>query len=316
MSSDVANDDTSIPTSDSAANPPETPPTRLRRSREHRLVAGVAGGIGERFDVNENLVRAIFMALTFLWGLGVAIYLVLWAVLGLTPADGDAAPRLEPTPRSTSHRLSIAILAALVVLAILAFSLARSGRLLAPGMAAAWIIFLVILAIIALKTQARRLTLRRFFAVTFLGGLSAIIVVVGAALGFLESTGVPLAGGNGNHLWQPTSLTEVARDYRAEFGVGTLDLSTVRFPTTGYRLSVSVAAGALRIVVPTNTVVDLTTNVGAGTVVDTPQVVGGVSTIPYSSLPAGMSLAKARRSPHVAIDARVGAGMIDLMRAP
>jgi phage shock protein PspC (stress-responsive transcriptional regulator) len=315
MSSDVANDDTSIPTSDSASNSPETPPTRLRRSREHRLVAGVAGGIAERFDVNENLVRAIFMALAFLWGLGVAIYLVLWVVLSSAPAD-DSAPRREATPRSTSHRLSIAILAALVVLAILAISLAHPLRLLAPGMALAWIIFLVVLAIIALKTRARRLTLRRFFAVAFLAGVSVIIVLVGAALGFLESTGVPLAGGNGDHLWQPTSLNQVTHDYRAEFGVGTLDLSAVSFPAAGYQLSVSVAAGALRIVVPTNTVVDLTTNVGAGTVVETPLVVGGVSTIPYSSLPAGMSLAQSRRSPHVAIDARVGAGMIDLMRAP
>jgi phage shock protein PspC (stress-responsive transcriptional regulator) len=279
------------------------------------LVAGVAGGIAERFDVNENLVRAIFMALTFLWGLGVAIYLVLWAVLGSAPAD-DAAPRREATPRSTSHRLSIAILAALVVVATLALSLARPLRLLAPGMAVAWIVFLVVLAIIALKTQARRLTLRRFFALMFLAGLSAVIVVVGAVMGFLESTGVPLAGGNGDHLWQPASLTQVVHNYRAEFGVGTLDLSAVRFPTAGYRISVSVAAGALRIVVPTNTVVDLTTNVGAGTVVDTPLVVGGTATVPYSSLAAGMSPAQAQRSAHVAIDARVGAGMIDLMRAP
>src|ERR1019366_2693482 len=139
---------------------------RLRRSREHRVVAGVAGGIAERFDVNENLVRAIFMALTFLWGLGVAIYLVLWAVLGSSSVDDAETPRREPTPRSTSRRLTVAILAALVVLVILAFSLTRPVRLLAPGMAVAWIVFLVGLSIVALKTQARRLTLRRFFAVT------------------------------------------------------------------------------------------------------------------------------------------------------
>jgi phage shock protein PspC (stress-responsive transcriptional regulator) len=288
---------------------------RLRRSREHHLVAGVAGGISERFDVNVNLVRALFMALAFLWGLGVAIYLVLWAALGATRAD-DVDQQRELTPRSTSMRLSVAILAAVVVLAILAFSLAHPLRLLAPWMAVAWIIFLVVLAIIALKTQARRLTLRRFFAVTFLAALSVIIVVVGAALGFLESTGVQLAGGNGDHLWQPISLARVSHVYRGEFGVGTLDLSAVRFPTTGYQIVVSVAAGALRIVVPANTVVDLTTNVGAGTVTSTALMLGGEATVPYSSLPVGMSLAGSVHSPHVAIDARVGAGIIDLMRAP
>lgn len=190
------------------------------------------------------------------------------------------------------RRVIVAILAALVVLVILAFSLTRPFGLLAPGMAVAWIVFLVGLSIVALKTQARRLTLRRFFAVTLLAGLSAIIVVVGAALGFLESTGVPLAGGNGDDRWQLTSLAQVIHHYRGEFGVGTLDLSAVRFPTTGYQISVSEAAGALRIVVPANAVVDLTTNVGAGTVSDAALVLEGVVTIPYSPLPTGVSVSE------------------------
>lgn len=313
MDTEVPNDDSSPPTS---AFVPTGDTPRLRRSRDHRVVAGVAGGIAERFDVNENLVRAIFMALTFLWGLGLAIYLVLWAVLGSSPPDEAETPRREPTPKSSSHRLTAAIIAALVVVLILAFSLAKPVRLLAPGVVVVWIIFLAGLSIVALKTQARRLTLRRFFAVIFLTGLSALIIVVGGALAFLESTGVSLAGGNGDHLWQPTSLARVAHVYRGEFGVGTLDLSAVRFPPTGFSLAVSIAAGALRIVVPANAVVDLTTNIGAGTVSANSLVVGGVAMLPYSSLPAGVNPVESVRSPHLAIDARVGAGVIDLMRAP
>lgn len=140
--------------------------------------------------------------------------------------------------------------------------------------------FLVVLVVVALKTRARRLMIRRFFAVTFLTGASIFIVTLGAALGFLESTGVPLEGGNGDHLWLPSSLAQVAHDYRGKFGVGTLDLSAVRFPSSGFRITVSIAAGALRIAVPANAVVDLTTNVGVGTVTRTAMVILGVTTAP------------------------------------
>ena len=284
----------------------------LHRSREHRVIAGVAGGIGERFDVNENLVRTIFVALTLFWGLGAALYLVLWVALRSSLSDGSPSTGRERTPESTSHRLSIAIGAALVVLAVL---VVRPVRVLGPGLAGAWLIFLVALSIIAVRTRARRLSIRRVAGVTFLCALSAVIILVGAVMGFLASTGVSLAGGNGDHLWQPNSLSQVSHVYRAEFGRGTLDLSGVNFPTSGFALVVSVAAGELRIVVPRHALVDLVTNVGVGTVTDSPGWVQGVATLPYSSLASGSTAAVASHTAQVSIDARVGVGVIDLMRA-
>lgn len=314
MSNDQSSDDTQDNTPDD--NSVDTPePRGLRRSRDRRVIAGVAGGIAERFDVNENLVRVIFVALTLFWGLGAALYLVLWVALRSSPQDESLSTQRERTPESTSHRLTIAIVAALVVLAILAVVVARPVRILGPGLAGAWIIFLVALSIIAIRTRARRLTLRRVAGVIFLAAVSAVIVLVGVAMGFLASTGVPLTGGNGDHLWQPASMSQVAHVYRAEFGRGTLDLSGVSFPASGFTLAVSVAAGELRIVVPRNAVVDLTTNVGAGEVIESPAWNRGVPTLPYSSVPNGLATAKGAQSPHLSIDARIGAGVIDLMRA-
>jgi phage shock protein PspC (stress-responsive transcriptional regulator) len=309
---DVPLDPTSAPSEPTTAN---VEPTRLRRSRERRVVAGVAGGIAERFDVNENLIRIIFVVLTFFWGLGVAIYLVLWVVL--RSADNGEVPTTLPTPTpvSTSRRLTIAVVAALVVLAGLAIAVAHPFRVLGPSLALAWIVFLVALAIIAVRTPARRLTLRRIAGIIFLVGASFLIIVVGAVIGFLDSTGVSLAGGNGDHVWQPTSLAQVAHGYNTLFGVGTLDVSAVDFPATGFLITASVAAGELRIVVPADAVVSLSTNVGAGVVVDTPVSIPGVSTVDFTPLPSAISSTQILRAPHLTIDARVGAGRIDLMRA-
>ncbi len=55
---------------------------RLYRSRRHKLIAGVCGGIAERLSVSPLVVRALFVLGSFLPVLpGVLVYLVLWIVL-------------------------------------------------------------------------------------------------------------------------------------------------------------------------------------------------------------------------------------------
>ncbi len=49
----------------------------FRRSTD-RVVAGVAGGVADRLGVQAGYVRAAFAAATFLWGLGIVVYVALW----------------------------------------------------------------------------------------------------------------------------------------------------------------------------------------------------------------------------------------------
>jgi phage shock protein C len=55
---------------------------KLMRS-EDRMVAGVAGGLGEYFEVDPTLVRILFVLLTLLGagGLGILTYIVLWIIM-------------------------------------------------------------------------------------------------------------------------------------------------------------------------------------------------------------------------------------------
>ena len=57
---------------------------RLSRSREHRLIAGVCGGIAEQLGWSPLLVRVVYVLLPFL---GVVAYVVLWILLPLAPAE-------------------------------------------------------------------------------------------------------------------------------------------------------------------------------------------------------------------------------------
>ncbi len=50
----------------------------LQRSDDHRVVAGVCGGLAERLGVDPTLVRLVFAILALAGGAGIALYAALW----------------------------------------------------------------------------------------------------------------------------------------------------------------------------------------------------------------------------------------------
>jgi signal transduction histidine kinase len=104
----------------------------LFRSPRHRLISGVAGGIGERLGIDPVLVRGLFALLAVGGGVGLIAYLVLWAAMPL-----DEGPQRMP---ETSDRKA---LAACMVVAGLLIMLHESGLWL--GDALAWSVALAAL---------------------------------------------------------------------------------------------------------------------------------------------------------------------------
>lgn len=62
---------------------------RLYRSRNDRMIAGVAGGLAVYLNIDPLFVRLGFLLLTFLNGVGILLYLTLWL---MTPIEDSAAP--------------------------------------------------------------------------------------------------------------------------------------------------------------------------------------------------------------------------------
>jgi phage shock protein C len=54
---------------------------QLTRSTTDRVIAGVAGGIAQRFGVSSTLVRLGWVVSVFFGGFGVLAYLILWIAL-------------------------------------------------------------------------------------------------------------------------------------------------------------------------------------------------------------------------------------------
>ncbi len=61
--------------------------SQLTRSRDNKMIGGVAAGIAKKYDVDLTIVRLVFVALALFTNiLGVAAYGVLWAIL---PEEGS-----------------------------------------------------------------------------------------------------------------------------------------------------------------------------------------------------------------------------------
>jgi signal transduction histidine kinase len=52
----------------------------LYRRRSDRIAAGVAGGVADTLRVHDTFVRAAFVSLSMIWGLGFFLYIIFWLV--------------------------------------------------------------------------------------------------------------------------------------------------------------------------------------------------------------------------------------------
>ena len=52
-------------------------PNKLYRSRRRRVIAGVCGGIGDKYAISPAIIRIIFIFSALFYGLGFLVYLIL-----------------------------------------------------------------------------------------------------------------------------------------------------------------------------------------------------------------------------------------------
>jgi phage shock protein C len=286
--------------------------TTLHRSSKKKIFGGVAGGIAERFDIDANIVRVVFVVLALLYGLGAAVYLAMWVLIPKSgPIEGVDVAVIEELSNSRKHWLRYAVALGVVVLVLLLLTAFHHRARVGGGLTVLWLIFLVALAVVSLRSPARRLTLRRFVALSFLGFLSFLILASGGFLLALQVIGVPLEGGSGARAWHPTSPAQVQRTYHGAFGRTTIDLSRVHYPPGTRFITATQGVGMLVVDLPGNVTLDLRTHVGIGIVQRAyyydPSAVSGTSST------AGSSTSNSR-STLLVLNLQVGVGQIQVLQ--
>jgi len=79
----------------------------LYRSRNKRVIGGVAAGLADYFNIDPILVRVIFIATTIIKGFGLLVYIVLWIIVPEDPKEQPhfkaAAKPPEPDKTGTAE---------------------------------------------------------------------------------------------------------------------------------------------------------------------------------------------------------------------
>ena len=87
--------------------------TRFWRSRTDRVVAGVAGGLGERLAIDSVVVRLAFVVLAAAGGTGLLLYVLLWAV---TADSVRASAPVRPDSVQKTVAAALVVLGSLLIL--------------------------------------------------------------------------------------------------------------------------------------------------------------------------------------------------------
>ncbi len=72
----------------------------LYRSSTHRVIGGVAGGIGEYLDVDPVLVRILFVVAFLAGGVGIVAYIIAWIIIPEQPREN--AMSMPPDPQQSN----------------------------------------------------------------------------------------------------------------------------------------------------------------------------------------------------------------------
>lgn len=92
--------------------------TTLYRSKTNRVIAGVAGGLGEYFNVDPIIIRILLIILAATGGTGIFVYIVLWLVLPEQKEDLKEVP-VHPKIESLKKRRDSTLAFILITLGVI-----------------------------------------------------------------------------------------------------------------------------------------------------------------------------------------------------
>jgi phage shock protein PspC (stress-responsive transcriptional regulator) len=268
---------------------------RLERSSSDRMISGVAGGLGRYFDLNPGVFRLGFVVLTLLGGAGILVYLT--AVL-VMPTEGEeqsiAAKALAERRDRPAPLIGLGL--AGIALAVL---LSRGD--LWPAAGTGWVLILIAGLVVLWASRGERRSRRILGVVATLVSLLSVALVTAIVAAFAWFD-VSLSDGVGDRTYQPAAAADVRPSYKLGVGNLRLDLSHVT-PATQRRVRASVGVGELKIIVARDAAVTVNAHAKVGDLYILHRHDDGKN----ASVQTG--------SGGLVLDAKVGAGRIDVVRA-
>ena len=269
----------------------------LLRSRDDRMLWGVAGGLADHLGFNATLVRVAFVVITLFGGAGLLAYLVL--AVALPEDDGTG----QPVDESVWARLGKVVLVCILVAIAL---------VLAAGIAAvsAWITAtghgtVVAVAVIALGFALVAAAFATDVRRRLTPPLVVLALVLGIPAGAVAAADIKFDNSVGQRTYTPTVAADIPADgYKLGTGQLVVDLRQLPWaPGQTIAASAHLGIGQMIVSVPSSVCVVGHTTAKAGDLV----VAGDVSNGVDPEVDQGTPTSKA---PRLALDADIQLGQL------
>ena len=276
----------------------EVGPSRpLLRSKDDRVLWGVAGGLAEHIGFNATLVRLAFIVVSLFGGAGILAYLVL--AVALPEDDGTG----QPVPESIWARLGKVLVVCLLVavgLGVAAFLFVASAWVTATGHGT--IVAGVVIALgVAIIAFAFAPDMRRRSTPILL----ATALVLGIPAGTVAAADIKIDSSIGQRTYTPRVVADIpAGGYRLGTGQLVVDLRSLPWQKgKTITTSANLGVGQLIVSVPSNVCVVGSANGKAGELVVAGQVSHGVDPNVDLSTPT-------TQAPRLHLDANIQLGQM------
>jgi phage shock protein PspC (stress-responsive transcriptional regulator) len=217
------------------------PRGRLLRSKDDRVLWGVAGGIADHIGVSAILVRIAFVLTTFFGGAGLLAYLVL--AVALPEDDGEG----NPVPESVWARLGkVALICFLVVLALCLAGCLAVISAWATATGHGTVVAIVVAALgVSLVAIAFAASVRR----RVVPWLVTLGVVLGLPAGAVATADIHFSNSIGEREYTPSVVADLPADgYDLGTGQMTIDLRQLPW-TKGQTIHVTAHQGLGQMIV-------------------------------------------------------------------
>jgi len=221
------------------------PQRRLLRSRDDRVLWGVAGGLGNHLGFNPTLVRLAFVVLTLFGGAGVLAYLVLAVAL---PEDDGSGKPLDESVWARLGKVALVCVLVAIGLGVAAFLAVASAWLTATGHGT--LIAAVVIAVGVALIAAAFANLRRRVTPALL----TLALVLGIPAGAIAAADIKFDSSVGERTYTPTVPADIPAD-GYELGTGQLivDLRNLPWkPGTTVNASAHLGMGQMIVSAPSN----------------------------------------------------------------
>jgi phage shock protein PspC (stress-responsive transcriptional regulator) len=221
------------------------PQRRLLRSRDDRVLWGVAGGLGNHLGFNPTLVRLAFVVLTLFGGAGVLAYLVLAVAL---PEDDGSGNPLDESVWARLGKVALVCVLVAIGLGVAAFLAVASAWLAATGHGT--LIAAVVIAVGVALIAAAFANLRRRVTPALL----TLALVLGIPAGAIAAADIEFDSSIGERTYTPTVPADIPAD-GYELGTGQLivDLRDLPWkPGTTVNASAHLGMGQMIVSAPSN----------------------------------------------------------------